>query len=336
MDFLDFLDLQTNDKKSDRMRSWYLYEQYKSLEKHQLDAAEKLKNRSYQERLLHRELAERRARRRLYQPAPAGLRERPDCARSRDDATHLSTTTIEDFYETFCELHDEFRTADPVSDCEESEPDAELEKAYMENFPCIDGLRNETTCTQSVNSFTEKTATFTKKSLADKLEAVQRNIAENINLQLDTVKENMLCLEKYAMSDGDKTSEEELSVESLERSSGNAEALDKGASVLDNSMFTMWTRMVSFAYQVIQLNHGNCYYDYSSQLMTAVLACDILRRGFNRMCRILQPYVSPIKLCTESDESDECVVTNSYKNAKRKKCLASKKKQEIITADDKF
>lgn len=249
-------DLQTNDKKSDRMRSWYLYEQYKSLEKHQLDAAEKLKNRSYQERLLHRELAERRARRRLFQPGPAGRPDRLDSAKSRDDATHLSSTTAEDFYEAFSEHHDKFRTADPVSDCEDSEPDEQLEQEFMENFPSIEEPRNETACTESINSGTEQTATITKNSLADKLEAVQRNIAENINLQLDTVKENMLCLEKYAMSDGDKTSEEELSVASLERPIGHAEVLDKSASVFDNSMFTMWTRMVSFAYQIIQLNHG--------------------------------------------------------------------------------
>lgn len=51
--------------RSDRMRSWYLLEQYKSLEQNQLIAAERLRSRSYQEGLLSRELSERRQRRRL-------------------------------------------------------------------------------------------------------------------------------------------------------------------------------------------------------------------------------------------------------------------------------
>nr|XP_037877210.1 uncharacterized protein LOC119630789 [Bombyx mori] len=37
MDFLDSLDLDT-DNKSQRVRSWYLYEQFKEIEKNQLDA----------------------------------------------------------------------------------------------------------------------------------------------------------------------------------------------------------------------------------------------------------------------------------------------------------
>lgn len=30
---------------------------------------------------------------------------------------------------------------------------------------------------------------------------------------------------------------------------------------------------------------GNCYFDFSSQFLTAVLACDVLRRGITRMCK---------------------------------------------------
>lgn len=54
----------------------------------------------------------------------------------------------------------------------------------------------------------------------------------------------------------------------------------------------------------------------------------------------MQPYVSPIKLYTESEDSDECAVTNSNENEKRKKCLGFKKNrkssQQMVILLDQF
>ncbi|XP_061713700.1 uncharacterized protein LOC133522394 isoform X2 [Cydia pomonella] len=282
------------------MRSWYLYEQYRTLEQHQLDAAQQLRNRSVQEQLLHQELTERRARRSLFDQVSVYLSDpKQDCSQ----ATCLSTTN-DDFYESFCELHD-FEDNNSLGSHHGSD-NTFMEDKNLEDF------HEDTSCADSVSSVVDKEAT-------DK--SAQRTIAENIKLHLQTVKENMASLERYArMADGDHISE--ASVDSLGWPKRNV--LRK--NVDDNQLFYMWSRLVAFAYHIIQLNHGNCYYDYSSQLLTAVLACDALRRGINRMCDILQYYVSPVKYASDSeDHSTICSKKLKKKKSGSKKLWKSSK-----------
>ncbi|XP_063533554.1 uncharacterized protein LOC134743857 [Cydia strobilella] len=304
MDFLDSLDLQlhAHGKKTDRMRSWYLYEQYRTLEQHQLDAAQQLRNRSVQEQLLHQELTERRARRSLFDQVSMYI---SDPKQDRSQATCLSTTN-DDFYESFCELHD-FEDNNSLGSHHGSH-NTFIEDKNLEDF------QEDTSCADSVSSVVDKEATD---------RSTQRTIAENIKLHLQTVKENLASLERYSrMADGDHNSE--ASVDSLGWPKQNI--LRK--NVDENQLFYMWSRLVAFAYHIIQLNHGNCYYDYSSQLLTAVLACDALRRGVNRMCDILQYYVSPVKY--DSDSEDHSTICS--KKLKKKKSHGSK----IIRKSSKY
>ncbi|XP_063618719.1 uncharacterized protein LOC134791600 [Cydia splendana] len=297
MDFLDSLDLQVHahGKKTDRMRSWYLYEQYRTLTQHQLDAAQKLRNRWVQEQLLHQELTERRSRRSPFYQVSMHLSDpQQDCI---SQATCLSTTN-DDFYEGFSDLHD-FEGGNNSVGSHHGTDNTFMEDKNLEDF------QEDTSCADSVSSVVDKDATdrSTKQTIADK-----------IKLNLQTVNENMAGLERYAqMTDRDHNSE--TSVDSL----GWRNVLRK--DVNDNQLFYMWSRLVAFAYHIIQLNHGNCYYDYSSQLLTAVLACDALRRGVNRMCDILQYYVSPVKYASDSeDNSNIC-----RKKLKKKKSHGLKK-----------
>ncbi|XP_047995371.1 uncharacterized protein LOC125233402 isoform X3 [Leguminivora glycinivorella] len=258
MDFLDSLDLQlyAHDKKTARVRSWYLFEQYKALEEHQLDAAQQLRTRAVQEQLLQQELTERRARRSLFDQVSVYISD----PKQGSQATCLSTNN-DDFYESFCELRD-FEDAQSLGSHNGSD-NTFMEDKNLEDF------EEDTSRADSVSSVVDREAT---------VRSPQRTITENIKLHLQTVKENMASLERYARTgEGDRMSE--TSVDSL----GWPKRSYRRKNVDNNQLFYMWTRLVAFAYHIIQLNHGNCYYDYSSQLLTAVLACDALRRGVNRM-----------------------------------------------------
>lgn len=43
-------------------------------------------------------------------------------------------------------------------------------------------------------------------------------------------------------------------------------------------------KMTCTGFKKLKILAGNCYYDYSSQFLIAVLACDVLRRGVSKMC----------------------------------------------------
>lgn len=79
-------------------------------------------------------------------------------------------------------------------------------------------------------------------------------------MQLETVKENMQCLEDFTkFRDFDQLSSkydfECDSVCSTIQSHG-----PKNREV-DNNVLAMWTKLVSFAYQVVKLNHGKLNFE---------------------------------------------------------------------------
>ncbi|KAL0892803.1 hypothetical protein ABMA27_014499 [Loxostege sticticalis] len=330
MDFLDSIDLKSEDKKSSRVRSWYLYEQFKSLERNQLEAAQKLKDRSYQDRILRQELSERRARRRLYDQYGVSHSESHIIQKSTSEVnkTALSAST-DDFFESFCELQEDERSSEgdernTDTEDEYSQDDSQAGKRYLDEFKSLDEIKDDQSIPDSVNSVVRKHSDNFEDLTVPELELVKKSIAEEITQQFETVKENIQCLEKYSkLCSEDKISEVESS-ESVAECDLKKSVLHQRES--DINLYNMWSKLVSFAYQVIQLNHGNCYYDYSSQFLTAVLACDVIRRGVSRMCHILQPYVSPIKFATDDSDSS----TASYKKIKRQKTLNSKKSSKPV------
>lgn len=82
-----------------------MYEQYKSLERNQSDAAQQLKDKSYQDRILHQEMAERRARRRLcHEP---GCQSESGIESINSNEKSCVSASNDDFFESFCEIHSE-------------------------------------------------------------------------------------------------------------------------------------------------------------------------------------------------------------------------------------
>ncbi|KAF9421004.1 hypothetical protein HW555_002987 [Spodoptera exigua] len=337
MEFLDSLDLDTIDKKSHRVRSWYLYEQYKSLEKSQLDAAQKLKDRSYQDRILRQELSERRARRKLYDQF--GLcHSESRIKKDKSESTRSSVSASnDDFFDSFCALNDDEQmtqvTGTELSGDSFSRDCLSVSASCMDSYKGAEEQSKDDNCSYvgSVNSVVENQKQLPDELLSPKeMEFMPNSIAEDINMQFDAVKEDLRCLEKLTkLEDVDKISDEDESVTTVGVgvvSEPTDDTVNKKTNQESNSnLIAMWSRLVSFAYQVVQLNHGNTYCDYSSQFLTAVLACDVLRRGVNSMCNILQPYVSPIKYANYN----ESAVSNENYDLKRKKSAQSRKCSKI-------
>ncbi|XP_034830521.1 uncharacterized protein [Maniola hyperantus] len=315
MDYLDSFDLDSTHKKCHRVRSWYLYEQYKSLEKNQSDAARRLKDKSYQAKILRQEMKERRARRKLCDTFGSCQSEsKIQKARSARPRAPMSVNT-DDLYESFCELHDDHLYDFKDFEDNISHGSSQTSKIY-EEFRRVDD-KKEDSDNESAHSVI-KTVTF-ENNLADdvkgELEIVKKNIAENINLQLETVKENIECLEKFTkLGDADDLPENDSSdlFEQCESSQVCTVIEDKKFwPKNDKEFFPLWAKLVAFAYESVHLYHGNFYNSYNYQLMLAVLFCDALRLGINKMCHILQPYVSPIKYATS--DSDMSVESKSPK-----------------------
>uniref|UniRef100_A0A2H1V9G6 SFRICE_000775 n=1 Tax=Spodoptera frugiperda TaxID=7108 RepID=A0A2H1V9G6_SPOFR len=336
MEFLDSLDLDTIDKKSHRVRSWYLYEQYKSLERSQLDAAQKLKDRSYQDRILRQELSERRARRKLYDQF--GLcQSESRIKKDKSESTRSSVSASnDDFFDSFCALNEDEQvtqvTGTVLSEDSFSRDCLSASVCCMDKYKGTEEQHKDDNCSDagSVNSVVENQKQFSDEVLSPKeMQFLSNSIAQDINMQFDSVKEDLRCLEKFTkLEDVDKISDEDESVTTVSvgvvSEPTSIPVIMKSNQEDNNNLIAIWSRLVSFAYQFVQLNHGNTYCDYSSQFLTAVLACDVLRRGVNSMCNILQPYVSPIKFANYngSDVSNE-----SYEdlNLKRKKSVQSRK-----------
>ncbi|XP_064071901.1 uncharacterized protein LOC113396931 [Vanessa tameamea] len=280
MDFVNSFDLDSANEKCNRVRSWYLYEQYRSLEKNQLDAVQRLKKKSYQDKILKQELSERRARRRLCDQF--GLcQSEPKLDRSIRSVPSNVYLNDDELYESFSELHDEYElenyednNSHDSETSKENEDFTSVANTKQANPPSLNGVAKNIAIDKVDNDIREE------------LETVKKNIAENITLQLETVKENIECLEKYAkLNDEEQISDVDdvilnICVESDVNDLSNYKF--KNAKK-DNSMQKMWSNFVDFAYKMINLNHGNCYNDYSSQILIAVLACDVLLRGVSRM-----------------------------------------------------
>lgn len=248
--------MDTSNKKCCRVRSWYLYEQYKSLEKNQSDAAERLKNKCYQDKILRQELKERRARRTLCDNF-GPCRSESKLARSfqRTASTIPFNIDPDDLYESFCELHDE-----NLCGFEDNySPDGSHTSNNFVGFENIE--KRVDTDNESGNSIIN-TGTF-DNNLADdvkgELDTVKRNIAENINLQLETVKENIERLENFTKL-GDTDLPENDSSDLFEQCESSQSCVNdaevKTIGTDDKDFFTPWDKLVAFAYEAVQLSHG--------------------------------------------------------------------------------
>ncbi|XP_046959711.1 uncharacterized protein LOC124529833 [Vanessa cardui] len=272
--------LDSANEKCNRVRSWYLYEQYRSLEKNQLDAVQRLKKKSYQDKILKQELSERRARRRLCDQF--GLcQSEPKLDRSIRSVPSNVYLNDDDLYESFSELHDEYELENYEDN---NSHDSETSKE-IEDFT---GVANTKEAYHASLSGVAENVTNDRveNDIREELETVKKNIAENITLQLETVKENIECLEKYAkLNDEEQISDVDDGVLNIcvESEVNDLSHYKLKNTKNDKGMEKMWSNFVDFAYKMINLNHGNSYYDYSSQILTAVLACDFLLRGFSRM-----------------------------------------------------
>lgn len=246
------------------MRSWYLYEQYKSLERSQLDAAQKLKDRSYQERILRQELSERRARRKLYDQFGLCQSESRIKKSIKSESAEISVSTSnDDFFESFCELREAER-ADPVSGIEFSDDTFSQDclsasKCCIDDYKSLEEHKDDNSYAGSVTSVVENFKHACDHcELPQEMEFTKKSIAEDIVMQLDSVKEDIQCLEKFAkLEDVEKISEHESlnTVEDCE--SKHATVSEKNDQEYNNNIVAIWSRLVSFAYQVVQLNHGD-------------------------------------------------------------------------------
>ncbi|CAK1547002.1 unnamed protein product [Leptosia nina] len=234
-------------KRSRRVRSWYLYEQFKSLERSQLDAARQLKDKSYQERILRQELTERRARRRLCDQF--GLcQSESKLGRSVNSKT-LLTSSADDFYESFCRLHND--------DVDMSSWDgSQSSKTYQEcRLQYRDGIGNSDSVTsvlQNINQ--EDNLTDTVK---EDLQIVQRDIVENINNQLETVRENIDYINEYTkMSDDGKLSDDSYnSVDECDKEKLADFVVLKESKCIFLTVLSAWSKLVEFSYRNMQINN---------------------------------------------------------------------------------
>lgn len=247
------LDLDVSNKRSRRVRSWYLYEQLKSLERSQLDAARKLKDRSYQDKFLRQELSERRVRRNLYdQFGLCQSESRFEHSVKREGADTAFSVRSDDFYESFYEQQDVRinNASDNISGCS-------VKKNYEEEFKSIDEDKDCTSHTESVkSSMNDKSQETVVEDIENEIEDVDHTVVNEINLFFDEVKDNLECIEKLTeLTVDDKIVE--YDTHSIEEHDAEVAMKDKNINTAsDTSVFTMWSKLVSFAYQIIQLNQG--------------------------------------------------------------------------------
>ncbi|GBP30747.1 hypothetical protein EVAR_82489_1 [Eumeta japonica] len=276
-----FTDYNYTNKKCSQIHSWYLYEQYKSLEKNQLDAAKKLKERCGQERLLHQELSEIRTKRYLYdQHEPMRVRQQTQ-QECNDSCTSPFSTNADDLYDDLRGIYVEDAVC--VSDldtvkAEEISLPSESSSEEMKE-------REKSGESNSVGSAVgDREVSLVAHDLAKRLEYVKKDIEENEGLQI----------EKITNTDRSRNVTKCCSAEKLPatESEGLADDTDKNRFFFSfensESILKMWSRLVCFAYQVVQFNRGNCYSDSTSQLLLAILACDVVKKGFYEMCTYMR------------------------------------------------
>lgn len=243
MAFLENLDLDVADKKSERVHYWYLFEQFKSLEQNQVEAAQKLRERTFQDKMLYSELNERRARRKLFTKNNHSL---------KNMDTRSFTISTDNFYESFSQIHDCESLPDPTIPFN-FEPDSMLPDEFSSK-DSMDSKINLDECDEGKGLF--KNIVEQELFMNEELEMNKHLADDNQDFYVDEYEDEMW---------------DEDSVESYDKVTIKSRA--------DGTVFEAWSKLVSFACQAIQLNHGNCFYDCSSHLLTAVLVCDILMRG---------------------------------------------------------
>lgn len=207
---------------------------------------------------MRQELSERRARRKLYDQAQSET-----CLdKSTSDGKRTSASlSADDFFESFCELQEDEgsdQETDQDTDSEDaySQEDSRTEIRFLEELKTLDNNKDDQSVTESVNSVVQnnKFNENITEDLKDEITLVKNSIAEEINYQFGTVEENMQCLTKFSeLRSDDKLSE-------LDCSSCGEECLKsvsaRASQDSDITLKTMWSKLVSFAYQVIQLNRG--------------------------------------------------------------------------------
>ncbi|XP_050670814.1 uncharacterized protein LOC126969437 isoform X2 [Leptidea sinapis] len=271
MDPLECLGSCDLHKKSRRVRSWYMYEQYKTLEKNQYNAARKLRDKSYQDLLLHQELQERRARRRL----------------SDQDSLSQSYPLIDRFVESApCVSPLRLSTNDFFQSSSNFDGNNDFQDINLDNLQATFDYETDVITGDVDTKLNEST-----DSVKNDSDVVTKSIADNINQQFETVKENIESLEKYTkFCDEGKLSDEEsfLTPSLCTKKTKSLGDLDKIKLEYDsNTANWVWSKLVAFSYKVMRQQSGNLYYDYSTQVLTAVLACDIIRRSLGRLSFVL-------------------------------------------------
>lgn len=248
-------DLDVSNKRSRRVRSWYLYEQFKSLERNQIDATQKLKDRSYQERILRQELSERKARRKLYdQFGLCNSESRIERSVKSEGAKTALSISADDFFESFCELQDTRLNNAKDNLSEDCSPGGKL---YEDDYKSVD-QKDATSYAESVNSVVniKSEETFTE-DIEQEIGGEEHTVVDEINLYFDEVKDNLERIEKLTELDVDDKIFEKDSLYSIdERDAPPVVMKDKNVNTCENNIFAMWSKLVSFAYQIIQLNHG--------------------------------------------------------------------------------
>ncbi|OWR43280.1 hypothetical protein KGM_200294 [Danaus plexippus plexippus] len=260
MDLLDTHEKDSISKKCNRVRSWYLYEQYKSLERNQIDAACLLKSKSYQNNLLRQELKERRARRRL---CDSNELCRSEFRTNKDNILRNDSVSDDNLFDSVCELHEDVELKD-ICSCDGSKT-----SKYDENIN-----KEDLSCSDSVLSVVDNVTSNYPQDVKKELEIVKKNIAQNINLQLETVKENVECLEKFTkLNDEDLLSRGNSEVVDIKDVNKNVKEKSKNSI---ESLLSIWSKLVLFAYNTSQLNHGNYFQSYVSPIKFASSDCNTL------------------------------------------------------------
>lgn len=209
-----------------------MYEQYKSLESNQLHATKAIRDRSCQKRILHQELRERRARRRFCNQLGTCS---SDCQVPKvvsSDTRTLASASTDDFIDSLCDLQASDATivnSDHTYNLTvEGYGKDEREGKIVNYGGDIDSDERE------VESYSD---------VQDGSEPVGANVVEVDHLSVESMQQIKPIVRETSGG---------RSMELLKRS----EALKMSKH---NGFPAIWATMVTFAYQVLRLNHGNIF-----------------------------------------------------------------------------
>lgn len=201
---------------------------------------------------MKQELSERRARRRLCDQfgdcqCESELERKIHSAHSK-----APVSVSDDLFESFHELHEEY----------ELDPEYVYTHDSKSSKNCDDvkssDILYDASFEESLNSVVENVTIddYLNDDIKGELEFVKKNIADNINLQLETVKENIECLEKYTKIDVDKIADDDSFSEHYKAKDNIIFQKRLNANKQNCVLLNMWSKLVAFAYNIIKLNHG--------------------------------------------------------------------------------